>query len=250
MISLIYIHTQEWLRLKFLQVAFFLAFAYICISYLLGSLSFTEQLRIKYDLGLAGLEITTFLVSAFIANHALHRDIDRKTFQVILARPIARWHLLVGYLGSLALLNLILVLLLGTTMVLFFGAEINLISFLIILFTILLKSVLIGSFGIMLSTLVRPMFGLVMTVAYWVLAYSVSDIIYFINKIDHQLAEFILKMFHIFIPQFYLFNWKSYIYLKNSFILTEVIWSWFHCLGWTMLLLFISSLIIRKKDII
>lgn len=254
MISLIYINTQEWLRLKFLQVVFFLSFAYVCISYLLGTLSFTEQARIKFDLGLAGMEITTFLVAAFISTHALYRDIERKTFQVILARPIARWNLLAGYLGSLFVLNFILIAFLGLTMISFFDfdgdLESSLFNIIVIMVTILLKSVVIGAFGVMMSAIARPMFSLVFTVSYWVLAYSISDIEYFLQKADLTNLNFVITGLNFMVPQFYTFNWKSYYYIKNGFTYHEIMWAWFHCAGWIFLLLFTASLLIRRKDIV
>jgi ABC-type transport system involved in multi-copper enzyme maturation permease subunit len=217
---------------------------------LLGSLSFAEQLRIKYDLGLAGVELTTMLVSAVISTHALYRDIDRKTFQVILARPILRWHLLASYLGSLAILNTILVVFLGTTMAVFFGVGILFSNFLVVLITILLKSIVVGAFGIAICTVVRPMFGLVMTIAYWILAYSVSDIKFFLDKVDPEISKVVIGGLNWTVPQFYLFNWKSYAFLTSELAFREVIWSWFHCFGWIFLLLFTASLLIRRKDIV
>ncbi len=254
MISLIYINTQEWLRLKFLQVVFFLSFAYVCVSYLLGTLSFTEQARIKFDLGLAGMEITTFLVAAFISTHALYRDIERKTFQVILARPIARWNLLAGYLGSLFVLNFILIAFLGLTMIAFFDFDgdlgSSLFNIIVIMVTILLKSLVIGAFGVMMSAIARPMFSLVFTVSYWVLAYSISDIEYFLQKADLSSLNFVITGLNFMVPQFYTFNWKSYYYMKHGFSFHEIMWSWFHCAGWIFLLLFMASLLIRRKDIV
>ena len=88
--SLILVNTREWLRLKFMHVVFFLTFVYVIISYLMGSASFVISQRIVYDLGLAGLEISTFIVAAFFSTHALFKDVDRKTVQVILSRPIPR----------------------------------------------------------------------------------------------------------------------------------------------------------------
>lgn len=250
MISLIYINTQEWIRLKFLQVVFFLAFIYVCLSYLLASLSFTEQVRIKYDLGLAGLEIASLFISAFISTHALARDMERKTFQVILARPIARWHLLVGYLGSILILNSILVCFMCVTMFIFFPQDYDFFNLIIIALTLILKATAICAFGIMLSTIARPMFSLVMTMSYWVLLYSVSDIRYFVRKTESSiLAPFSYVLDYIG-PQFYLYNWKSYHDLNSGFDLSDVIWAWSHCLGWIFLYIFIASLLIRRKDIV
>ncbi len=250
MINLIYINTQEWLRLKFLQVVFFLAFAYVCLSYLLATLSFTDQLRIKFNLGFTGLELATVLVAAFISTHALDRDIERKTFQVILARPIARWHLLIGYLGSIFFLNAILVFFMTLVMVIFFGLQVDLLNVIVVSYSLLLKSVVVGAFGLMLSTLARPMFGLVMVFSYWAMAYSVPDIRYFIQKIQSSSLERASIVFDYIFPQFYLFNWKSYRDVEAGFIVNDVVWASLHCFGWVFLLMFLASVFIRKKDIV
>lgn len=249
MMSLIFINTQEWLRLKFLQVVFFLAFIYICMSSLLGTLSFTEQVRIKYDFGLAGLEIAALLIAAFISTHALDRDIERKTFQIILARPIARWHLLVGYLGSILVLNAILVVLMSLTMALFFNLDGHGFNLFIIAMTILIKSIVLGAFGLALSTMARPMLSLALTISYWLLMYSVPDIRYFIQKMEFPVLTGFGQSLDYILPRFYLFNWKSYRDLQYNFNSHEIIWSWFHCFGWIFLLLFVAALCFRKKDI-
>ena len=118
---LILVNTLEWIRLKFIHIIFFLAFSYYALSYLLGSLSFTEQERIFFDFGLGGIEVATVFVAAFLSTHALYREIERKTILVILARPIQRWQLLIGYLGGLSILNFFVVLILGG--VLYFGLQ-------------------------------------------------------------------------------------------------------------------------------
>ncbi len=250
MINLIKINTQEWIRLKFLQVVFFLSLAYVCISYLLGSLSFTEQMRIKYDLGLAGIELASLFVSAFMGTHALYRDIERKTFQVILARPISRWHLLVGYLGSLFTLNIILIFALGVTMAAFFEYDQSIFNLVISLMTIAFKALVIGSVGMMLSVLARPMFSLVLTLTFWILAYSVPDILYFIEKMSHENSYFFSVLFDYTVPRFYLFNWKSFLFLKSSVETNDIIWAWSHCLGWSFLFFAAASFFIRRKDIV
>jgi hypothetical protein len=158
--------------------------------------------------------------------------------------------LLASYLGSPVILNTILVALLGATMALFFGTEILFLNLLISLVTILIKSIVIGAFGIAICTVVRPMFGLVMTISYWILTYSVSDIKFFLDKVDANLSKTAIDILNWTVPQFYLFNWKSYVYLTTEFAFREVIWSWFHCFGWIFLLLFTASLLIRRKDIV
>ena len=250
MMRLILIHTQEWLRLKFFHVVLFLSFFYFLISYLLGSLSFVEHQRLIFDFGLAGLEISTIFVAAFISTHALYRDIERKTILVLLARPIPRWHLLVGYLGSLILLNLILVTVLGVVLFTFLQKAQYGVALFISILTILLKSIVISSFGILCSVLARAMFSFVMTVAYWMMAYSIPDLQYFAKKMDNEALVWIGNSLDYLIPNFYAFNWKNYHFLRAEISTNDILWSWSHCFGWIFCLLFLAALFFRKKEIV
>ncbi len=250
MMRLILIHTQEWLRLKFFHVVSFLSLCYFLISYLLGSLSFVEHQRLIFDFGLAGLEISTLLIAAFISTHALYRDIDRKTILVLLARPIPRWHLLISYLGSLVLLNLILVTALGTVLFTFLEKSPYGFTLLISIFTILIKSIVISSFGILCSVLSRAMFSFVITIAYWMMTYSIPDLIYFAKKIDHPVLTGFSHVLDFLIPNFYAFNWKNYHFLRSEINWNEILWSWAHCFGWIFCLLFLAALFFRKKEIV
>ncbi len=250
MMRLILINTQEWLRLKFFHVVVFLSFFYIGLSYLLGSLSFVEHQRLIFDFGLAGLEISTLLIAAFISTHALYRDIDRKTILVLLARPIPRWHLLVGYLGSLVLLNLILTTVLGVVLFSFLEKNAYALTLFVSIVTILLKSIVITSFGILCSVLARAMFGFVITMAYWMMAYSIPDLQYFAKKLDNTVLIYLARGLDYLIPNFYAFNWKNYHFIRADLNINDILWSWSHCFGWILFLLFLSSVAFRKKEII
>jgi ABC-type transport system involved in multi-copper enzyme maturation permease subunit len=250
MMRLILIHTQEWLRLKFFHVVLFLSFSYFLISYLLGSLDYIQHQRLIFDFGLAGLEISVLFVAAFISTHALHRDIDRKTILVLLARPIPRWHLLVGYLGSLILLNMILVTALGTVLFIFLGKTPYGLNLFVSLLSILMKSVVISSFGLLCSVLARPMFSFVIAISYWMMGYSIPDLQYFAKKMDDSLLIAVGNSLDYLIPNFYAFNWKNYHFLRSELSANDFLWSMAHCFGWVFCLLFLASLFFRRKEIV
>ena len=248
--SLVLINTKEWLRLKFFHVVLFLAFVYLFLSQLVGSLSFVEKERLILDFGLAGLEVTLFFVAAFLSTHALFKDIERKTIQVILARPIPRWHLLLGYLGSLAILNLIVVFVLGCFLALFLSDLNYIMSLFVTLFICWLKSLVIGSFGLLVGVLARPMFGFVLTVAYWLVAYAMPDIIYFSDKSKNKTLIMCTQVLDYITPQFYRFNWKDYHFIRTELNYPEIAWGILHCVGWIVLLLVLSSLFFKRKEIV
>lgn len=248
---LILVNTLEWVRLKFIHIIFFLAFGYYALSYLLGSLSFTEQERIFFDFGLGGIEVATVFVATFLSTHALYREIERKTILVLLARPIPRWQLLLGYLGGLAILNFVVVLILGG--VLYIGLQESSqykLNLLVSLFIIFYKSLVISAFGLLCAVMARPMFGFVLTLTFWLASYSIPDVIFLAQKLKNEALILTTQVLNFVIPNFYLFNWKNYQYLRMEFVLNDFLWAVFHCTAWITILVLIASFAFRKKEIV
>lgn len=247
-----YINTQEWIRLKFFQIVIFLSLVFVCFSYLLGALSFAEQKRLIVDFGLAGIEISLVFIAAFFSTHSLAKDIERKTILVLLSRPIPRWKVILGYYGSLKLLNFFTISVLGATLYFFIKGDphIFLGNYLVALFVILLKSLIIGSFGLFFSVIARPMFAFVLTLTYWLVSYSVVELEFFIKKINPDVREGVMYFFNFTLPQFYKYNWKTYGYLKTVLNLDQVVWAFAHSVAWIGLYLVLASIVFRRKEIV
>ena len=252
MIRLMLINTQEWIRLKFFQIVIFLSLLFVGFSQLLGSLSFTEQQRLVVDFGLAGIELALLFMACFFSTHALAKEIERKTILVILARPIPRWKVLMGYFGSLAILNLMTCLALGITLFLFISsaASISFVNYLIALVFIYLKSLVIGAFGLMISVAARPMFAFVLSIVYWLISYSVVELSFFIKKLELDGENIFIAALNFLFPQFYKYNWKSYGFLKAGTSFHDISWATLHSIGWIAIFLYISALLFRRKEIV
>lgn len=246
--KLIYINTQEWIRLKFFQIIIFISFLFVGFSYLLGSLSFTEQQRLLIDFGLGGIELSLIFISCFFATHSLHKDIERKTILVLLSRPIPRWKIIMGYFGSLAVLNLMTTVVLGTTLGMFLSDSKYIPMYIIALFFIFIKAMIIGAFGLFVSVASRPMFAFVLSLTYWVVAYSIADIKFFLKK--NQVQDFLNVILDNIFPQFYKYNWKSFGFVKAIPNLSDLTWAFTHSLFWVCLFLFLSTLIFKRKEIV
>ena len=250
--SLIWVNTQEWFRLKFFQIVLFLSFLFVCFSQLLGSLSFTEQQRLVVDFGLAGIEIALIFIACFFSTHSLAKEIERKTILVVLSRPIPRWKILIGFFGSLAILNLVAVIVLSSTLYIFIkspGGWFNL-NFILAVAIIYLKSLVIGSIGLCISIISRPMFAFILTITVWLMSYSVVEVQFFLEKAQVENSQQIFSVISTVFPQFYKFNWKSYGFLRAMPNLYDISWAILHSIGWIFLSLYIAAMLFRKKEIV
>lgn len=241
--------TREWIRLKFFYLVVFFGVIFIAFSRLLSSLSFSVQERILYDFGLAGLEIGLIMIASMIGSHSIQREIDRKTLLVMLARAIPRSYILIG--SWVSILFLCLIFGAGFIVSLLYSSDESkyIFGLLISSYSAFLKVMVISSFSIAFGILVRPILALGISVLYWILCYSMPEIKFFVSKLED---EFLLKVYFIFekmLPQFYLYNWKSYYYIKNPPLLTEVAWATTHSLAWSFLWLIVGVMVFKRKEI-
>lgn len=248
MIQLILIHTQEWLRQKFFHVVFLLAIIFVLFSSLLGSLSFTEQERIVTDFGLAAIELFLVFICSFIAATSIHKDAERKTLYLLLARPLQRWQILLSYFLSVGLLSFLTLTVLSVTLFLTINLQSYFIVFIFTCFTIYLKSLIIASIAFLFSLLARPMFAFVLSIISWIVSYSVNDIVFFVKKTNPEQALFLNKSLDLIFPQFYKYNWKSLAFIKSIPDLSVVSWSLYHSILWIIVTFLLAQILFKRKQ--
>lgn len=241
---------REWVRLKFFYLVIFISILFIGFSHLLSSLTFAVQERLLIDFGLAGLELGLVFISSLIGSHAIQREIDRKTLFVILARPLPRWHVVIGAWGTLVILSLIFTLGFSFSLIATSGFWKLAHGYILSCAISFVKSLVISSFSIALGLMVRPILAFGTSMSFWVLCYSLPDIQFFVEKLkDPNLAKLAGGLDYL-VPQFYRFNWKSYFYVLNPPEISQINWAVAHCLAWTFFWLFIGSLFFKRKEIV
>lgn len=244
------LNASEWLRLKFFHVIVFLAALFIAFSHLLSSLTFSVQLRLMFDFGLAGLEIALMMMASLIGTHSIQREIDRKTLLVLISRPIPRSHLVIASWLSVMCLSLLLCLGFLFSLILSGDLKINLNGLFVAAFSTLLKTGLVAAFAIACALIVRPILALAASISYWILCYSLPDIEFFVSKIENELLSGGVQLSYYLVPQFHLYNWKSYHYIQNVPFAADIGWAVAHSLAWIFFWLLIASLFFRRKEIV
>jgi ABC-type transport system involved in multi-copper enzyme maturation permease subunit len=244
------LNASEWIRLKFFHIIIFFGLVFIAFSHLLSSLTFSVQERLLYDFGLAGLELGLIVISSLIGSHSIQREIDRKTLFVLLSRPIPRSNVVLGFWLSIVILCFLFSS--GFLLSLIFSsAKSNYNAGLVLAtYSTFLKAMVVSSFAIACGLLVRPILALGATLCYWVLCYSITDIEFFVSKLQDDNLVNVIKNVKIFLPEFYRYNWKSYYYLINTPSNSEIWWATFHSLAWVSVWLFLASLFFRRKEIV
>lgn len=91
---------REAVRDKVLYNLMAFAVLMIAASIALGQMSIAERKRITIDLGLSAISIFGIIISIFLGIRLVSREIENKTVYTLIAKPIKRYHFILGrYLG-------------------------------------------------------------------------------------------------------------------------------------------------------
>ena len=240
---------QELVREKFFVVGLIMAFLLVAMSYLLGSLSFYEKNRILFNIGSMGIEFVLVGLGLLAGSVLIHKEIELRTCQIILTRPLTRSLFLVGkWLGLFIFLALTAGLLSVILLLLSFDSFSG-ISFFYSLVQIFLKAVLLMSFSFFLSLSLRPVLASLVSFCIYLFSHAMDNIHFFLKRgNDGQIPDW-FKIVEKLVPRFDQFNWKSFYFIEKGIELKSFAMMSFHYFAWIFLILMISLVVWRKKDI-
>jgi ABC-type transport system involved in multi-copper enzyme maturation permease subunit len=87
---------REAIRSKLLYALFFFAILMILSSVFLSTLSYVERERILQDVGLAAIRLFGVAIAIFVGVGLIYKEVDRRTVQTILSKPLTRAEFLLG----------------------------------------------------------------------------------------------------------------------------------------------------------
>ena len=241
---------QELLRERFFAVGIIVAFLLVVMSYLLGNLSIDEANRIMFNLGSWAIELVTLSLGVFAGARLVSKEIELRTCQIILTRPLSRTHFLLGKWFGLFLFIFSVLISLSFLVLLLGGESFQRASFIWIGLEIGLKSWLVMTVVFLSSLALRPVLAALIGISVYFLGHSIEDIKFFLKiKGTENDQPLFLTVLEKVVPRFDLFNWKSYYFLEKTFTEKQIITMASHYSIWIIFLLLVSLVSWRKKDI-
>lgn len=247
--TLAYTTFQELIREKFFVVGLVMAFLLVSLSYLLGSLSFYEQTRILFNIGTLGIELVLIGLALFSGSSLIHKEIELRTCQIILTRPLSRTLFLLGKWSGLLIFVLVTTVLLGFVLLGLSSEQFANTNFLFVMIQIFLKVVLLMSLAFFMGLVLRPVLASLVGLSLYLLSHAVQDIQFFLKRAHGgQIPEWFFGVQKL-IPRFDQFNWKSFYFIENGITLEKFATMTLHYSAWIFLILSSCLLVWRKKDI-
>lgn len=239
---------RELMREKISFAAFGGAFFLLALSLVLGEMTIDESERLLADLGFAATEFAVCALALFAGSFALAREIERQTCLLILSKPISRSQFLVGKWAGVAFLLLLFVIVFCLTLLILIRQPF--LNFIPIAASILVKSWILLSWTLFVSTLTRPILALISGLALYLLGHWQGDLLVFAVKSEDPLRIWIVENLRWIVPSFDLFNWKNYFHLVEGPLARDILGMSLQGAAWVSILLVIGGFFFRRKDLV
>jgi len=240
---------REMYRDRYFLILVLAVITFFCLSLLLGELSFEEHKRILFDLGISSIHWLNLGLCLFIGGTSLRRELERQTYMTLLSSPLSRIEFLLGKLGGIFLVSVLSTFLLGGVLLILLKSPESLRNFSVILLGISFESALLLAISVLMSLILSPFVGLFASFSIFLIGHWLESLKYFADKSKNPLyLQFADIMGWIF-PNLYRLNWRSTYVLETGVPVTIGLMSLIHAIAWIGLLIFLSQLIFKRKNL-
>ncbi len=255
---------RESIRDKILYNLVLLGLGMILFSIMLGEWSVFAREKVIQDFTLAIMSISGLLMAIFLGIGLIQKELQRKTVLTLLAKPMPRWHFILGkYVGLLMVLAVNLsVMSLCFYFVLWFTDSHPYWSLFSAIYLIYLEMALIVAVALLFSSFSTPTLGAIFTLGVYVAGHLSGDILNhftFAQKHAGMLPgnptypTWVLKFIkgaYYFMPNLENFNIKGRVVYDLPIPQHYVLWTSAYGLFYIALLLFVTCAWFNKRDFI
>lgn len=240
----------EFLRDRIVWIALFVAALLFALSILLGALSFNEQQRILAHIGWSAIQISTMGMGLLLSANWLHKEMDRQTCLIVLARPVTRDQFLIGKFLPILLLTFLFQSLLASILYILLGFSFPLAHYVTVFLGTFLEVSVVLAATFSLATYTRPAIAFVSGIAIFLIGHWSQEIEFFGKKIQSPLYILVSKIGQYGFPNLFQYNWRSVYFLENGIAGSQVGWVILHSFGWILLTLSVAAFVFRRKDLV
>lgn len=203
---------RESIRDRILLSVVVFAMFLIGFSLFMGSISLGEDEKIITDVGLAAIFLLQIFVAIFVGASLFYKEIEGRTFFLILPKPLQRWEIILGKVVGLGLANGLLMLLSSAVFFTVLYFETRSVSAIPLLFLAVLfgyvEVLLVTLLSIFFSSFASPILAALYTSAVFLIGHSSSLLREIIEK-QGFVMKYILSAFYYLFPSFEKLNIRN-----------------------------------------
>ena len=242
---------RETMRDKILLSGLFAILAIILFTLFIGSISLGESTRVIINFSVTAIYCLQIFVAIFIGSMLMYKEIERKTFYLILPKPITRTEIIIGKCVGLTLTTFLVTF--SSTLVLILilflkGGTSYIAPVIISLLLSTLEVVLLILISILFSSITSPLLASISTVAMYFIGHGGAIFKAIFTSTTSPVIEIITQSAYYILPNLEKFNTRNdivYLNMPSSISLLVIV---LYGAAYTLLLLVIAQVVFKKKD--
>lgn len=222
--------------------------------------------KVAVDINLAAITFAGLLLVFFVGLNLISKDIDRKTVQIVLSKPISRTEYIFGkFLGIqfflLISLTLLFMMSIATISLLNniyanYFLSFKWLNYIVANFFIFVKLGVVNAVMILFSSLTTNSFiALIFSVSVYIVGESIEDVVFFIKNIQKfegsLVTPFLIKIINIIsylVPNLTLFDYKLEASHGLPLMFLPMLSSVGYGLIYILIVLFVGSMVFQKRE--
>ena len=219
-------------------------------SIVVSQLTVGERARIVMDLGLSANALLSGLTAVFVSINQLAREIERRTIDTILAKPVARWEFVVGrFLGLGLTLALLVGVMGGLHATVLVAVDAWDPAMLAALWLTWIEALLIAAIALFLSSFATTIPSMFVTLALVLIGHSSWGLVLLAKSLESPLAQWLLRVAYVALPNLEMLNVRGQVVWD-----VDIPWNYVaHASAYGLLyagtLLLLSSAALARRDL-
>lgn len=239
------------MRDRIVLAACALVFLMIGFSLFIGTISIDQDVRMIIDFSLTAIYILQIFVAIFIGSMLIYKEIERKTFFLILPKPIKIEAIIIGKCLGLTATTAVVtaVSTISLYIILYFkGGHIFFLPILISVLLSLVESSLIILLSILFSGMTSPILSAVYTIGFFLIGHSADIYRSFMFEMAPSFRLYVLEAAYYLLPNLEKFNIRNdVVYDKLPSILTLLL-TLLYALCFAIVIFLITKMNFKKKE--
>jgi len=240
--------TVEMLRERILYVVLLFAVVLVASSCVLSPLAPGAQRKVVADFGLASIDLLGVLVILLSGAGLVRREIDRRSLDIILCRPVSRLEYLLG--KCLGLVATLVVLVLAMTLVLALTLTVSgfgwRATYLEAIGATVLGLLVVASLAVLFSTFTSPTLAALFTLALYAAGHLADTVV---RLAANPALGDLVEASRLVVPSLGLFNLRGAVVHGVAVPPAQLIGAAAYALGYSLAVLYAASVIFRRREL-
>lgn len=242
---------RETVRDKILLSAVFVIIAIILFSLFIASISLEQSTRMILDFGITAIYALQIFVAVFIGSMLMYREIERKTFYLLLPKPVTRTEIIIGkclgLAGTIVVVTTLTTLALAALLYVESGST-YLLPLSVSVFLSTLESIILILISILFSGITSPILAAISTVSFFFIGHAGEIFRKIYMTTDSIVVELLTRGVYYFLPNLEKFNIRNDIIYGTLPSPTLIVLSTVYGLVYAALLLLVTKIFFTRKD--